>query len=74
MDGILASLARSRLEGMGFGVKELYMIRHILMSRYGWIPEKEFFEETSISDVVNLLTCIAEEDKRVRKHGGRVFN
>jgi len=44
---------------------EVTRIRHILMTAYGWIPEKEFYEESSIAEVSKLMKYIKEDSERM---------
>ena len=39
-------------------------VRHCLMKVYGWIPEKEFYGECSIGEVLNLLKYIKKDAER----------
>ena len=55
---------------------DMDMIRHACMRQYGWIPEQEFFEKTSIDDVLRMLRQMQNEKdstdkemKKVKKHG-----
>ena len=40
-------------------------VRHILMTAYGWIPEKEFYEESSIAEVAKLLEFIKRDSEHM---------
>ena len=46
--------------------EDLDAVRHSMMRLYGWIPEKEFYEETSIDDVLHLLSHLVK-DKMAEK-------
>ena len=52
----------------------LVWYRHILMSKYGWIPITEY-KDMPITEIMGLLDCISIEnkihDKQMKKSGKR---
>ena len=53
---------------------DLERLRHSLMRAYGWIPEDEFYNKTSIDDVLKMMNQMKieqDQTEREMKRGKR---
>ena len=50
----------------GEEIKDLTQLRHVFMKEYGWIPEKEFYNESSIGEILKLSKYIYVANKKVK--------
>jgi len=63
---ILNKINSSGLENQFKDEDVLVWYRHILMSKYGWIPLEEY-KKMPLTEIIGLLDCISTENKLQEK-------